>query len=165
MQKDADQGKDNDFALSGSTVGGVPRVSGIKAKSPPNKVVSQRPAAGSFATTGRCVRLKELYFGCTTANVQGAANLPVSCLPTLTSFDGKGKQNGEQKETYKPNNPTFADLMKLDIELPPARVVQINATILPLDQGNLATALQIDEVTYTQYDGSDAGVKACGAGS
>lgn len=70
---------------------GTPQLSGVRPESGTHYALTQRPARGSLATTGRCLALKELYFGCTSANAQGGVNKPLSCQLTLTSFDGAGK--------------------------------------------------------------------------
>lgn len=114
--------------------------------------------------------LKEVYFGCTLASAQAAVNVPVGCLLTLTSSDGKGKSNGVQKVTYTPNNLVLADMMKVTATLPPARVVQVNATILRTEGdglgpiGSVLTVLVMDDVSYIQYQNDAAGKHACGDG-
>ena len=114
------------------------------------------------------MNLKELYFGCTTTSVQAGVLTPLACSLTLTSFDGKGKENGVQKARFTPTNVVLADAMKVDVKLPAARVVQINATILDGDLvggvGSTATTLFVDDVSYIQYQDDAAGVLACGSG-
>ena len=159
---------DNSFGLSQGRIVGTPQIAGIRPNSGTHYILTQRPAAGSLATSGRCVILHSLYVGCTNADAQAAANKPLSCLITLTSFDGKGKQNGVQKETYRPNELLLADMMEIEVKLPGAAVVQVNATILgetPLGGvGALVTALFVDDVKYTQYDSNALGVQKCGSG-
>lgn len=164
---------DNNFGLAQGRLPNTPQISGIRPHSGTHDILTQRPAAGSFATSGRCVVLKELYVGCTSANVQGGVQKPFDCLVTFTSFDGQGAQNGVQKFIYDANDLLLADSMKVAVTLPPARVVQVDATILGeggviggvVDGvGSTASGLYVDDVMYTQYDNSAQGVKACGKG-
>lgn len=59
-------------------------------------------------------------------------------------------------------------MAKVVSTLPPARVVQINATIIQIlgteRVVTLATALYVDDVTYTQYDNNALGAQKCGNG-
>lgn len=102
------------------------------------------------------------------ANVQGAIGKPLKGFLTLNSFDGKGKQNGQQKVNFTPIDPLLSAPVKVTSTLPPARVVQISASVLDVDGltplGEMVTGLYADDFTYTQYGDDAAGVKACGAG-
>lgn len=163
----ADHTPDNGFGLVGGT--GVPQLTGIRRVSDMHTLLSQRPAPGSFATTGRCVKMKDIYVGCVNANFQGVLTKPLPCLIMFVSFDGHGDQNGVQTFTYTPSNMGLPDPAKVTLnQLRPAATVHVNATIIfdpALAQpGVMATGLYIDDVTYTQYTDNAAGIIACGSG-
>ena len=127
------------------------------------------PAQGSLATSGRCFDLKQLYFGCTAANVQSSANVPLPCNITLTAYGGGNRQVGQQNFTFTPSNPLVSNMQVANVRLPPADVILVQAAIsvlnlpLPLPT-NALTGAVFDNVTYVEYDNNDAGIAACGAG-
>lgn len=156
----------NKFGLVSPQGGTVQQVTGNRPVSPPNAAILVNPAQGSFATTGHCVKLQEFYFGCSTTNLQSAVNVPLSCRVQLTAYNGQTIVVGTQSFTSTPTNPLVSDLTRAVVKLPPAKVIFVNATILNLP-GNLGTAVTaalFDNVTYTQYDSSTVGIRACGSG-
>ena len=139
-----------------------PSLTGIKPVSGSNVAVLRLPAQGSVATTERCVVLKELYFGCTSVNVQPALNVPLSCSLSLTAYGKDNNRVGLQTATFTPNNPTLSSMSKATISLPPADVVFFSYSILDTSTTNMVTAALVDNFTYVQYD--DAGAGNCGTG-
>jgi hypothetical protein len=156
----------NNFRLTSPQGGTVQQLTGTRATSPPNAAILTLPAQGSFATTGRCVKLQELFVGCSTTDVQGAVNVPLSCRVQLTAYNGQEVVVGTQSFTSTPTNPLLSDMTRAVVQLPPAKVIFVNATILDLP-GGLGTAVVaalFDNVTYIQYDSSATGINACGSG-
>jgi len=98
--------------------------------------------------------------------VQSGVNVPLTCTVQMTAYNGETVVVGTQSFTHTPTNPLLSDLTRAVVQLPPAKVIFVNATILNLP-GNLGTAVTaalFDNVTYTQYDSSSVGINACGTG-
>ena len=138
---------------------------GIDPQSGKNVALLQMPASGSFSTTARCFKLSDLYVGCTTANLEGAVNIPLPCTVTLRAYNAENKLVDTQKVEFTPNSQPKSTMDRFVVELKPAKTVTVDVAILNLGSiGSAATAALFDNVSYTQYDQSQTGRASCGEG-
>lgn len=140
-------------------------IAGIDPKSGKNVALLQIPASGSFSTTARCFELFDFYVGCTTANLEGAVNVPLPCTVTLKAYNAKNQLVDTKEVKFTPNGLLKSTMDRFVVELKPAKTVRVDVAILNLGSiGSAATAALFDNVSYTQYNHSNKGVASCGVG-
>lgn len=133
--------------------GTLPQLTGVLPQSGRNVALLLMPAVGSFAASDRCFVLEQFHFGCTTTNVEPAANVPLQCRLSVTAYGADNGVVGSQEFTFTPNGLLRSTMDPANVSLPPAQLVLVEATILnlPPNLGSALTAVLFDDVTYTQY--------------
>jgi hypothetical protein len=82
------------------------------------------PAEGALTTEARCIQLLDFYYGCTTTNIQGTANVPLPCEYTLSTAGGQ-----EQTVSYTPDGLGVANMQRAAITLPPTKRIQFTVAL------------------------------------
>jgi hypothetical protein len=90
------------------------------------------PAIGNVTTSPKfsCVEVERMFSGCTTTNAQSTANIPLRCRIKVDAFGPDGKSIGSQVFTYEPNHPVFADMGDFTINLPAAKTIEFEVSVL-----------------------------------
>ncbi|KAF2788348.1 hypothetical protein K505DRAFT_366563 [Melanomma pulvis-pyrius CBS 109.77] len=146
------------------------QIAGLRRVSGSNAAVLIQSSTGSIATTGRCVKLQDFWFGCSALNGIPSENIPMQCNLTLTAYKADGTVAKKQDFLYTPNNRVLADMKHEIVEFPGARVIYVETSIMidgwAIPAGPTAdefSAASFDNVTYTQYEGnSQEAQQSCG---
>ncbi|KAI9657315.1 MAG: hypothetical protein M1821_002995 [Bathelium mastoideum] len=144
-------------------------LTGVKSQSPPNLVIatlrSDLISIGSltldpFGTISAdrsagtsAFALEQFSFGCALALAQGEADLPTSCVVTVTGFDGRGNQAPAQTFSYAPTDPTLAPMVTVQpVGAGYAALVNVTFAISVTGTGAPATtAFLLDNLITCNY--------------
>jgi hypothetical protein len=110
----------NFYLVTPGSVLGPPSL-GVTPKTPNNYVIFQLPAEATLSTSAKCIKIKSFYHACSTANVQGAANVPVGCNITMTSLDKNDRELDTTTITFEPTNPTLSNMILAPVTLRPGK--------------------------------------------
>ncbi|KAF9695434.1 hypothetical protein EKO04_006299 [Ascochyta lentis] len=123
--------------------------------------------SSSLFTTGRCFNLKSFYWACraTVSRSEGNILEPSPCILTLTAFGARNQEVAKQNYTYTarqtslPGSSPMGTMDSAVANLKPAKMIRISVVAVKGFPEDIK--LYFDNVTYSQYDGSAAGLGNC----